>query len=100
MTLTTHNPASLNPITLRLPSTADLSDDEFFELCQLNQELCIERTAQHELMIMSPTGSETDERNFDLIGLHLSTQPSYPLPQRPHDPCRRSTSPRLYPGSE
>lgn len=68
MTFTTYDSTILNPITLRLPSTADLSDEEFFEFCQLNRDLRIERTAQHELVIMTPTGSETDERNFDLIG--------------------------------
>jgi Uma2 family endonuclease len=68
MTLAQSSTISTNPITLRLPATADLSDDEFFEFCQLNRDLRIERTAEHQLVIMTPTGSETDERNFDLIG--------------------------------
>ncbi|WPP48459.1 Uma2 family endonuclease [Catalinimonas niigatensis] len=34
-----------------------MSDDEFFNFCQANPDLNIERSAQREIMIMSPTGS-------------------------------------------
>lgn len=66
MTFTTAKPLP-QPMVLHLPATA-LSDEAFFEFCQLNYDLRIERSANHDLLIMSPTGSETDERNFDLIG--------------------------------
>ncbi|MCI0485084.1 MAG: Uma2 family endonuclease [Blastocatellia bacterium] len=43
-----------------------MSDHEFFELCQLNQDLRIERTSDGDLIIMPPTGGETGRRNFSL----------------------------------
>ena len=49
------------------PLVKDFTDDEFFEFCQLNQELRIERTAEGDLIIMPPTGGETGIRNFRLI---------------------------------
>ncbi|MEH2461921.1 Uma2 family endonuclease [Nostoc sp.] len=45
-----------------------LTDDQFYEFCQLNRDFHIERNAVGELVIMPPTGSETDERNFNLVG--------------------------------
>jgi Uma2 family endonuclease len=56
------------PIVLQLPSAIAMSDDQFYEFCQLNHDLSIERNAIGELIIMPPTGSETDESNFNLIG--------------------------------
>ncbi|MGK7876971.1 MAG: Uma2 family endonuclease [Xenococcaceae cyanobacterium] len=56
-----------SPIVLRMPPALDMNDDQFFEFCQINRELRIERTSEGEIIIMSPTGSETGGRNFDLI---------------------------------
>ncbi|AFY46084.1 hypothetical protein Nos7524_0162 [Nostoc sp. PCC 7524] len=56
------------PIVLQLPSAIAMSNDQFYEFCQLNHDLSIERNAIGELIIMPPTGSETDESNFNLIG--------------------------------
>lgn len=55
------------PLILRLgPLLRKMSDHEFFELCQLNQDLRIERTSEGDLIIMPPTGGETGRRNFIL----------------------------------
>lgn len=40
-----------------------LTDEQFVLLCQENPELRLELTAQHELVIMPPTGSKTGWRN-------------------------------------
>ncbi|BAZ52307.1 hypothetical protein NIES4103_49670 [Nostoc sp. NIES-4103] len=56
------------PIVLQLWPAIAMTDDQFYEFCQLNRDFRIERNATGELIIMPPTGSETDERNFDLIG--------------------------------
>lgn len=56
-----------NPIVLRMPPALAMDDDQFFEFCQVNRELRIERTAEGEIIVMPPTGSETGGRNFDLI---------------------------------
>ena len=43
-----------------------MSDEQFFEFCQLNQDLKIERNATGEIIIMSPTGGQTGIWNSDL----------------------------------
>jgi Uma2 family endonuclease len=43
-----------------------MTDDQFFEFCQINRELRIERIAKGELIIMPPTGTGTGGRNFKL----------------------------------
>ncbi|HBL12697.1 MAG TPA: hypothetical protein DD379_15110 [Cyanobacteria bacterium UBA11162] len=57
----------ITPLVLQMSPVLEMTDDQFFEFCQLNRDLRIERTAKGELIIMSPTGSETGNRNFDLI---------------------------------
>jgi Uma2 family endonuclease len=57
------------PLVLRLAPVIDMSDEQFFELCQLNRDLRLERTGQGDLVIMPPTGSETGGINFKLTGV-------------------------------
>ncbi len=54
------------PITMHLRPVVEMTDDQFFEFCQINRDLRIERTAQGELLIMPPTGGETGERNAEI----------------------------------
>ena len=59
------NTSLINPeSTLQL--TIDLTDEQFWQLCQKNQEWKFERTASGELLIMSPTGGETGNRNIEI----------------------------------
>lgn len=44
----------------------DLTDEQFFELCQRNRDYQFERTALGEVLIMSPSGSDTDRRNVKI----------------------------------
>ncbi|MGB9181803.1 MAG: Uma2 family endonuclease [Pyrinomonadaceae bacterium] len=44
-----------------------LTDEEFFEFCQLNKDLRIELTSAGDLIVMPPTGGKTGSRNFHLI---------------------------------
>ncbi|WP_199247498.1 Uma2 family endonuclease [[Phormidium] sp. ETS-05] len=59
--------ATIEPITLGLPTPLrlqfDLTDEQFWLLCQENRDLKFERTATGELIIMPPTGGETGNRN-------------------------------------
>ena len=48
-------------IVLRIPPKLQMTDDEFFDFCQINSELRIERNKSGELLIMPPTGSERRE---------------------------------------
>jgi|SRR6478672_9809775 len=49
-----------------LEVTIDLTDEQFFQLCQHNRDLRFERSASGELIIMPPTGSDIGSRNIDL----------------------------------
>jgi Uma2 family endonuclease len=53
------------PLKLNIQA-AKLTEKQFRRLCQENPELRIELTAQQELVIMPPTGSETGRRNSTL----------------------------------
>lgn len=57
----------MTPLVLEM-ATEDihLSDEQFYRLCQVNQELRLERTAEGKLIIMPPTGWETGNRNSKL----------------------------------
>lgn len=55
------------PMVVQLQPAIALTDEQFFEFCQMNRDFRMERNAQGDLVIMSPTGSETDQRNFNLI---------------------------------
>ncbi|MEH1774918.1 Uma2 family endonuclease [Nostoc sp.] len=61
----------MNATTTTLPSTLklkiDLTDEQFFQMCQKNRDYRFERTASGELLIMPPTGSDTGNRNFDIV---------------------------------
>jgi Uma2 family endonuclease len=51
-----------------MPSELQMNDEQFFEFCQVNRDLRIERNKYGEISIMPPTGSETGNRNFNLAG--------------------------------
>lgn len=44
-----------------------MDNDEFFEFCVKNPELRIERDANGKIIIMPPSGYETDFRNVEII---------------------------------
>ncbi|MGD1701700.1 Uma2 family endonuclease [Dapis sp. BLCC M229] len=50
----------------RLELKIHLTQAQFWQLCQENDDLRFERTATGELIIMPPTGGNTGERNSDL----------------------------------
>jgi Uma2 family endonuclease len=55
-----------SPLTLSLNQVA-LSDEQFYNICQNNRELKFERTTQGDLIIMSPVGGESGNREADLL---------------------------------
>ncbi|MCC5606472.1 Uma2 family endonuclease [Nostoc sp. CHAB 5834] len=67
--MTTNLPVATEiiPVVLQLQPAIALTEDQFYEFCQLNRDFRIERNAAGELVIMPPTGSETDQHNFDII---------------------------------
>lgn len=54
-----------SPIVLHVsPAWPRMSADEFFEFCQLNPDLRMERAANGDLVIMTPAGGGSGRRNF------------------------------------
>ena len=51
------------PLLLHLPPPLTMTDDQFFEFCQLNRDLRIERTAAGDLLVAHPVGGVTSWRN-------------------------------------
>jgi Uma2 family endonuclease len=62
----------MTAITLNLNSIIKLTSEQFYQLCEENPDLKLERSANGELIVMPPTGGETGKTNskFNLqIGL-------------------------------
>ncbi|HAZ44179.1 MAG TPA: hypothetical protein DCZ55_06775 [Cyanobacteria bacterium UBA11371] len=55
-----------SPLTLNL-DTVHLTDEQFYQLCQNNRELNFERTTKGNLIIMSPVGGDSGNREAELI---------------------------------
>jgi Uma2 family endonuclease len=53
----------MTALTVNFNSVIKLTDEQFYQLCQDNETLRFERTATGELIIMSPAGGETSNRN-------------------------------------
>ncbi len=53
----------MEALTVDFKPILDLTDEQFYQLCRSNPDVKFERTATGELIIMSPTGGETGNRN-------------------------------------
>ncbi|HEY9298838.1 MAG TPA: Uma2 family endonuclease [Phormidium sp.] len=56
----------MTTLTLNLNPIINLTDEQFFQLCQENENIRLERTAKGELIIRSPAGGETSSSNAGL----------------------------------
>ena len=56
------------PVTLNLKNI-DFSDDQFYQLCQDNQDWQLERTAKGDLLIVPPIGGISGNREANFISL-------------------------------
>jgi Uma2 family endonuclease len=56
----------METLTLKVPPAVGLTDEQFYQLCVVNEEWRLELTAQGELIIMPPVGGETSIRNSAL----------------------------------
>lgn len=54
------------PMTVNFPAIASMTHEQFYEFCQANADLRIERTATGDVIIMPPAFSDTGNRNFNL----------------------------------
>ncbi|HHP7244690.1 MAG TPA: Uma2 family endonuclease [Elainellaceae cyanobacterium] len=55
------------PLTVNLPMQVAMTTVEFYEFCQANRDLRIERTATGDVIIMPPAFSETGNRNLKIV---------------------------------
>jgi Uma2 family endonuclease len=53
-------------VTINFDSIARITDDQFYQLCRENPDIKFERNAQGEIIVMSPTGGETGNYNFEI----------------------------------
>ncbi|MDJ0844100.1 MAG: Uma2 family endonuclease [Crocosphaera sp.] len=77
---------------LELKPIIELTSEEFYQLCQVNPELPLELSRNGELIIMSPVGGETGNKEADLnfqvslwnhqtqLGLVFSSSTVFDLP--------------------
>ena len=57
-----------SPLVLQIPSSMQMTDEQFFEFCQVNRDLRIERNKFGEISIMPPTGGITGNRGGNIFG--------------------------------
>jgi Uma2 family endonuclease len=55
-----------SPLTVNLPALVQMTDEQFYEFCQANRDLRIERSANGEVIIMPPAFSDTGNRNIKI----------------------------------
>ena len=60
-------PASQPPLSIQLDPVVEIDDAQLFEMCARNRDLRIERTASGELILMSPAGGKTSDRNAEIV---------------------------------
>ncbi len=59
-------PTQSVPLTIELPAIEPMTVEQFYQFCLANGDLRIERTANGEVIIMSPAFSDTGNRNFKI----------------------------------
>lgn len=60
------NEFGISRFVLQFSPFLEMDDEQFFEFCQANSDLRIERSSQGEVIIMPPTFTETGAINFNL----------------------------------
>lgn len=53
-------------VTINFNAIAQITDDQFYQLCRQNPDVKFERNAQGEIIVMSPTGGETGSYNSEI----------------------------------
>src|SRR5437764_6089867 len=59
-------PIAVTGVFIHLRPGLDMTDEQFFLLCQQNRDLRFERTAEGDLIVMPPTGGFTGNRNAEI----------------------------------
>ena len=61
---------------------SDISDEKFYQLCRHNPDVKFERNARGEILIMSPTGGDTGNRNSEINAEFVIWNRKFKLVQR------------------
>lgn len=56
----------MTAFTVNFNPIIEMTDEQFYQLCRANPDIKFERNAKGELVIMSPTGGETGNRNSEI----------------------------------
>jgi Uma2 family endonuclease len=51
---------------IKTKSIGGMTEEQFFQFCQENDSIKFEKNANGEIIIMAPTGSETDKYNTEI----------------------------------
>jgi len=60
------NEFGISRFVLQFSPFLEMNDEQFFEFCQANRDVRIERNSQGEIIIMPPTGWETGNKNAEI----------------------------------
>ncbi len=60
------NEYGLSKFVLQFRPFLQMNDEQFFDFCQANRDVRIERSKDGEIIIMPPTGSKTGDRNAEI----------------------------------
>lgn len=60
------NEFGISRFVLQFDPFFKMSDEQFFDFCQSNRDVRIERSSQGEVIIMPPTGWETGDKNAEI----------------------------------
>lgn len=61
------NEFGISRFVLQFNPFINITNEQFFELCQANRDVRIERSSQGEIIVMPPTGWETGNKNAEII---------------------------------
>ncbi|MBC8083027.1 MAG: Uma2 family endonuclease [Hymenobacter sp.] len=65
--MSTRPAISEEAVILRGPLVTGFSDEEFFQFCQDNRDLRLERTSDHEIVFMSPAGFLSSTNSAEVV---------------------------------
>jgi len=57
----------MTAFTISLEPVIHVTDEQFYQLCQVNPDMKFERNATGDLLIMAPTGGETGSYNAEIV---------------------------------
>jgi Uma2 family endonuclease len=57
----------MTAFTISLEPVIRMTDEQFYQLCQANPEIKLERNAAGDLIVMPPTGGETGSYNAEIV---------------------------------